>query len=428
MKGQFGKQRQNEASVLMIALVVATIIGITLGSYLMLVRSQNAMVSRSQSWNSALMMAEAGVEEALAQLNPEFSPGAYIDRSANGWGTPYEGMYGPKLRDLPTGTYGVFYTTNKHPIIYSIGYAPVPRMAGALSRAVRVVTTNVPLYSAAIVARGNINMNGNNIVTDSFDSGIAGLSNNGRYDPTRASTNGDVASLGGVINVNGGDIHGDLYLGPTADNTIRNNGSISGNVYTDFNADVSQVTLPYSTGWLPALSLPGGTNINGINYDYYFSTSGDYSISASTLSGNIYIEAGANVRLKILANTFSPDLIRVAAAGGVSGNLQIYMTGSTFTLSGHSVVDGGRAEHLSYYGLPANTTINFTGNASFTGTIYAPNANLKLGGGGSDNYDFVGACITRSVTMNGHFSFHFDEALLRDGPARGYAATSWREL
>jgi hypothetical protein len=30
--------------------------------------------------------------------------------------------------------------------------------------------------------------------------------------------------------------------------------------------------------------------------------------------------------------------------------------------------------------------------------------------------------------MNGHFSFHFDENLLRVGAARGYAATTWKEL
>jgi len=30
--------------------------------------------------------------------------------------------------------------------------------------------------------------------------------------------------------------------------------------------------------------------------------------------------------------------------------------------------------------------------------------------------------------MNGHYDFHYDQALGRTGPARGYLATSWQEL
>jgi hypothetical protein len=48
-------------------------------------------------------------------------------------------------------------------------------------------------------------------------------------------------------------------------------------------------------------------------------------------------------------------------------------------------------------------------------------------GGGSTRYDFVGATITGSVKMNGHFQFHYDEALKGFGPRRGYAVTSWEE-
>jgi hypothetical protein len=39
-------------------------------------------------------------------------------------------------------------------------------------------------------------------------------------------------------------------------------------------------------------------------------------------------------------------------------------------------------------------------------------------GGGSDTWDFIGAVVTKSVTLNGHFDFHFDENLARIGPWR----------
>jgi hypothetical protein len=42
--------------------------------------------------------------------------------------------------------------------------------------------------------------------------------------------------------------------------------------------------------------------------------------------------------------------------------------------------------------------------------------------------DFTGAGIVKSATMNGHFNFHYDEALAKFGPDRGWFITSWNEM
>ena len=91
-------------------------------------------------------------------------------------------------------------------------------------------------------------------------------------------------------------------------------------------------------------------------------------------------------------------------------------------------VNPGSALNFEYFGLPTNTSIALSGNAAFTGSIYAPSAALTLGGGGSTTYDFVGSTITATVTMNGHFKFHYDESLARLGPSRGYVVSSWNEI
>ena len=39
-----------------------------------------------------------------------------------------------------------------------------------------------------------------------------------------------------------------------------------------------------------------------------------------------------------------------------------------------------------------------------------------------------GAGIVKSATMNGHFNFHYDEALAKFGPDRGWFITSWNEM
>src|SRR6266481_6885921 len=75
MKIRFDRCHQGSASVLVITLLLASILGITLGSYLYWVRTQNLLVAESQTWNSALALAEAGIEEGLAQINVNFGQG-----------------------------------------------------------------------------------------------------------------------------------------------------------------------------------------------------------------------------------------------------------------------------------------------------------------------------------------------------------------
>ena len=43
-------------------------------------------------------------------------------------------------------------------------------------------------------------------------------------------------------------------------------------------------------------------------------------------------------------------------------------------------------------------------------------------------YDFVGSSVTRSVTLNGHYNFHYDEQLEKSGPLRVLVVTSWNEI
>jgi hypothetical protein len=88
----------------------------------------------------------------------------------------------------------------------------------------------------------------------------------------------------------------------------------------------------------------------------------------------------------------------------------------------------GTAKSFQYFGLPTNTSLSWSGNANYIGTIYAPQATMTLGGGGNDDYDYQGACICKAITMNGHFNFHYDEDLKKNGPVGGFAVSSWQEL
>src|SRR3974390_2100124 len=132
-------------STLMVTLFMVFLLGFFLFAYLYLVRTQRGFVARSQAWNAAMGMAEAGIEEALAQLNPG-APSPTIDRSANGWGQPANGIYGPVSRSLTNGSYCLIYPPAPSPIIYSTGYVPVPSIPATLTRVVRVTTADAGLF------------------------------------------------------------------------------------------------------------------------------------------------------------------------------------------------------------------------------------------------------------------------------------------
>jgi len=74
------------------------------------------------------------------------------------------------------------------------------------------------------------------------------------------------------------------------------------------------------------------------------------------------------------------------------------------------------------------TSFTLSGNGTFIGAVVAPNADVTLNGGGSTATDFIGALMANSVTMGGHFNFHYDEALAGDKRLGRFLITSWNEV
>src|SRR6478609_7497833 len=141
MKIRLAKRKDIQGSILVVALCITFVLGVGLSSYLLLMRWQHVAVARSQGWNAALAMAEAGAEEALAQLNPSaliFSTN--IDRTANGWSLQPDGMYHAQRGTLTNGYYDVAITADTYPIIYATGYVTIPTLSTTVSRSVKLAT------------------------------------------------------------------------------------------------------------------------------------------------------------------------------------------------------------------------------------------------------------------------------------------------
>ena len=451
MKVRHQQQQGEQGSVLAITLIICTILGLLMGSYLYMIQTQRLSVARSQRWNQALVVSEAGVEEAMALLNsgvksPNFGifpwtsvGGGVFSSSTNRPEKRFENSYYEVV--ITNGFAGV------NPVILSKGRVSGPVGTPLLMRTILVETKPRPTFpvKAPMIVKQGFNANGNNVSTDSFDSTLGG------YDPSNAGTNGDVVTLTTNANsvvIGNGNIQGTVRTPPggvqgvTA--TIGSNGSVgdadwvtggnygfqSGHFKDDFTLyEFPDVTLPNVSAWI---SPAGGKAPDGLNYDYLL-VGQNYQVN--TLSGSVYVG---------LTNTvlYVTGAISIGSGGNKKGwalpqihigpgaSLTIYMAGATTSIAGKGLVnDTLEAKNFQYYGLPTNTKIDITGNGAFFGTIYAPQADLTLKGSGNTTVDdFTGSSITKTTTMAGNFKFHYDEALGFLTTLGGYDAVSWKEL
>ena len=79
-------------------------------------------------------------------------------------------------------------TADPLPIIYATGYVTIPALSATISRSVRVTTATSSVFRGAMAARVNIDLKGNGIATDSFDSMDPIYSTDGLYDPREAQS------------------------------------------------------------------------------------------------------------------------------------------------------------------------------------------------------------------------------------------------
>jgi hypothetical protein len=175
---------------------------------------------------------------------------------------------------------------------------------------------------------------------------------------------------------------------------------------------------------LDALGLvnPVSGSVNGVPYDMVL---GNANYQVNGISNKRIIAVGKAV-LYVLGDVKQAgnSVVQVAT----TGSLKLYVGGNA-DLGGNGIVnDSGKTGNFMLFGLPGCTDIKFHGNGTFYGAIYAPNAHLKLAGGGSGDQDFSGASVTKTVAFDGHFKFHYDEALGRMGMGKGYVVTSWNEM
>src|ERR1051326_8635861 len=246
MKIKLLRKFNSVGHALLIALVLCSVLCVSVTGYLTVAEHQNFLSMRSQCWNMAITVVEAGIEEGLEHMNVNITnPGA------DGWA--YDGTWYSHSNTLPSGDSYVVSATVTNPwqpvivcqayvtapklfnsskpyamispqIFYAAGGVNVSTTNARVSRAVMVHTARGALFTKAMVARLTIDMNGQNVLTDSFDSGSLYKSLYGHYNPSVfTGNNGDVASNDTIvnsINVGNANIYGHIQTGPNGTATI----------------------------------------------------------------------------------------------------------------------------------------------------------------------------------------------------------------
>lgn len=519
------KNQQSRGAALLVAVLFFVFTAIFLATYLLLTQGEYTSVTRSQTWNNSMALAEAGIEDGLALINRNAAQTGSLaswtaTATADGWNLIANNASNQvyylanRSPDPSLGYYSVYVTNflsgTNGPTILSIGTAnwnnhPGPATDNkqvALSyhgntvRKVMVQTYGASQLGGGMISLSTMDFKGNNVWIDSFDStdpnhsiwqstwlyhgapyGIwsSSLSLNSNSPPSRTA-NVVVATDGSIINVGNANVAGYVDTAPGGTAQVGAKGSVGdltwalvnqthgiqpGHGKDDMNRTFTSKPLPVPTNNLPFQNtwwpVPSPTNViriggwysNSVCYGgtLYTNTGGGYTIGGITYSMVITNLAHTN-SVYYSMNQLSDNLFvdgqdvvlyltnGLSYSGGdtltlnTNADVQLWTSGNIST-SGNGVINNktfNTHAFAIYDVLGSSPSISLGGNGAGTGYIYTPSSALSFSGGGNNTYDVVGAIFCKTISINGHYNFHFDTSLAPALPADQFIVINWQEV
>ncbi len=425
------RTRTRRGSVLIVAMLLASIIGISLVSYIKLSTNSLKLAHRSFFANAGNNLVEAGLEEAVYSFNLMGSGTAVatVWSTANGWTT--NSAANTATRTLPTFTLDQNATgiikiyvsgydgTNAAPVVVAQstitpfdGGAPIVKIVEVTLR------FNGP-FANGVVAKNGMTWNGQP-TADSWLSNPTSSTTGpwSTYPGTGARANTTVADLTGTVDLGSqGIIRGSLALGSAA--TYTGSNTITGTTTRNFSSTLAMPVYPTAASLdhytnlgatIPATIPSGLDQPNTADGRYYF-----FAVSAAI---STTIAANKNVTIIGSGSTNVSGTVTLPS----TSTLIVYTDG---TINGTFVNNAWAGALQLYTTTTSATTIN--GNQNITACIYAPNSPITGNGGGSTGA-FYGSFVGATVTSNGHMDFHYDESLRTIGGSKPWALNLWREL
>lgn len=424
-------------------LVLAAVTAVIASSFLFRSAQEAKLAGRTLMQSVALNLAEAGLEEGLHAAN---SSGYTV---ANGWALA-SGSTTDYVKTITTGftfqqATGAIYirldgAASLAPVVIATGVVTIanqPRIVKQL----RAAGVKRHLWSNGVVSRGTLTFSGSAAI-DSYDSTV-GPWNSATNRTDRVTVASASTALDPVVVGSSASIYG--YVATTgADPVVGSGGKIFGattpsgtNVDTsrirkDFTSNFPEVSSPTTgtpvslTAVTSSLTLPRGGDSPGANGRYVYST------TSVTMAGSDALRIRGPVDLIVTGNvSFGGNSYLSVGDGGTAAtsSFNLYSPG-TITLGGNGTLNyTDSPAKTTIWGTaasPATQTINVSGNSSFIGTIYAPNATISLTGSG----DTSGSVIGSSVTVGGNGRFHYDTKLAEVQATldTSFRISAWSEL
>ncbi len=357
---------------------------------------------RSREQSVALHLAEAGVDQAARNLR-----------------TPTDANDDATTQTYAAGAYQITAQSNTPPgsSSWTVRAVGTSGQDASSTRTLEVSYQLTPqsVFQFAVFGDTHISVSGS-AITDSYDSGA------GPYSDATKGHNGDIGT------------------NTTTSGGVAFTGS---NVFVDGQVAVGpDVANPYSvvTGYNPLL-VTGGTSPPSDTQDVVAQSSAfplpDVVVPPGLTCSDLDVPNGSPVTLSPTGGPFGDGTYcyrNLKMNGGATltatGAVTVYLTGE-LSAQGNSTIGvvNDPTQILFLLSSTAEATIQqtITGNNTFYGAIYGPDARIRISG----SAEVFGSIIAKTIDVTGNAVIHYDEALTEvTDISNTYKPrlVSWREL
>jgi hypothetical protein len=469
--------RSNRGSLLIVALLLSAMIGISLVSYMHLARTSLTISNRALYNNAAMNVAENGLEEAMYSINRTIADPNYTWPRWTNNGTAADSAAWREFRNFrfdqnTTGAVRVYVYNYRGQIAPKIVARSRITMGGTTSapieKWIEVTLRKTSKFANGLVAKNSIVFNGTNTSVDSWNSApLPPPAAPVQYSAAARRDNGSVGSISVAVDsvlVKQADIWGFVSTNssdPTT--TVGTGGSILGAssvfdpaTWTSANVDPARVSTDFSASFDP-VTAPAKTyiaDLGEIKNDTVLPLAADVAAGRVDADGNYYYSASKiNLTNKYLHITGKVVLklsetgnyaIDVGGGSGIiqvrtGGTLAVYTAGNVkiagqgavngVDANGDGKVDDAEAQqpiNFQIWGTKTTGAQDFdiVGQGTLSSIIYAPQGDVKITGGGS----ISGSVVANNITLSGTANFHYDESLGNFGGGNPFRVSLWKEL
>ncbi len=435
------RRPRERGAILIVALLLAALIALGLGSYLNLNLSSSRLAQRTFFGYAALNLAEAGAEEAVWAFNRTQRGDAdawakWTDNGAAAWRKFTDFNFGPAARGwvkVYVDTYQPAASARPKIIAQSSIGAPD---GSPVTKFLEVTLRRRSLFANGLVAKDAVAFAGAVASVDSWNSDPDDNAATAAIPYSAAVRNdrGTVASaavINSAILVNQANIWGYVATGG-GQPEVGSNGTIRGSdtppdvkidpkkISTDFNADFDLLLAPVDGTLLTKLGPTLGTA----------GTKTKWRIANIALKGAETLTILGDVTIVLTAGT-GTSAIDVAGTAQIivplGSKLTVYAE-ANIKIAGKGLANSNvQPISCQLYGVstsPGGQDIEVVGNGALLAVVYAPNANVEIKGNG----DVMGAVVANKIKLTGNAAFHYDESLATRDSNQPFSIAKWREL